>query len=74
MIGGQVVDVELEGQPLDKPVLDFIHEMKTSALIECSMMIGAVLAGADEVSSEYKWSRWRKILVSVSRSRTIYWM
>lgn len=50
MIGGQVVDVEREGQPLDKPVLDFIYEMKTSALIECSMMIGAVLAEADEVS------------------------
>lgn len=50
MIGGQVVDVEREGQPLDKPVLDFIYEMKTSALIECSMMIGAVMAGADEVS------------------------
>ena len=48
MIGGQVVDVELEGQPLERPVLDFIHEMKTSALIECSMMIGAVLAGASE--------------------------
>ena len=47
MIGGQVVDVEREGQPLDKPVLDFIHEMKTSALIECAMMIGAALAGAD---------------------------
>ena len=48
MIGGQVVDVELEGQPLERQVLDFIHEMKTSALIECSMMIGAVLAGASE--------------------------
>ena len=48
MIGGQVVDVEREGQPLEKEVLDFIHEMKTSALIECSMMIGAVLAGASE--------------------------
>ena len=48
MIGGQVVDVEREGQPLSRPVLDFIHEMKTSALIECSMMIGAVLAGASE--------------------------
>lgn len=48
MIGGQVVDVEREGQPLDKPVLDFIHEMKTSALIECAMMIGAALAGASE--------------------------
>jgi geranylgeranyl diphosphate synthase type II len=49
MIGGQVVDVEREGQPLDKATLDFIHEMKTSALIECSMMIGAVLAGVDEI-------------------------
>ena len=48
MIGGQVVDVEREGQPLTKDVLDFIHEMKTSALIECSMMMGAVLAGASE--------------------------
>ena len=48
MIGGQVVDVEREGQPLTQSVLDFIHEMKTSALIECSMMIGAVLAGISE--------------------------
>ena len=48
MIGGQVVDVEREGQPLTKDVLDFIHEMKTSALIECSMMMGAILAGASE--------------------------
>ena len=48
MIGGQVVDVEREGQPLTQSVLDFIHEMKTSALIECSMMIGAVLAGVSE--------------------------
>ena len=48
MIGGQVVDVEREGQPLTKDVLDFIHEMKASALIECSMMMGAVLAGASE--------------------------
>lgn len=47
MLGGQAVDVMSEGKPLDKPLLDFIYKMKTSALIECSMMIGAVLAGAD---------------------------
>lgn len=47
MIGGQVVDVEKEGEPMEKPVLDFIHEMKTSALIECAMMTGAILAGAE---------------------------
>ena len=28
--------------------LDFIYELKTAALIEASMMIGAILAGADE--------------------------
>ena len=52
MIGGQVVDVEKEGEGLEKPVLDFIHEMKTSALIECAMMIGAILAGADDEAVE----------------------
>lgn len=48
MIGGQVVDVESEGQPLSRDKLDFIYSLKTSALIESSMMIGAVLAGAKE--------------------------
>jgi len=48
MIGGQVVDVMSEGQTISKEVLDFIHELKTAALIECAMMIGAVLAGAAE--------------------------
>ncbi|MFR8318529.1 MAG: polyprenyl synthetase family protein [Catenibacillus sp.] len=46
MIGGQVVDVERTGQPLDGATLDFIYRNKTSALIECAMMIGAILAGA----------------------------
>lgn len=48
MIGGQVVDVASAGNSISKDVLDFIYELKTSALIESSMMIGAVLAGADE--------------------------
>lgn len=48
MIGGQVVDVMSEGKSISKEVLDFIHELKTAALMECSMMIGAILAGADE--------------------------
>ena len=48
MIGGQVVDVESEGQPLSREKLDFIYRLKTSALIESSMTIGAVLAGAGE--------------------------
>ena len=48
MIGGQVVDVASAGQGISKEVLDFIYELKTSALIESSMMIGAILAGAKE--------------------------
>lgn len=53
MIGGQVVDVQSEGKAVGKDVLDFIYELKTSALIESAMMIGAILAGAskDEVSA-----------------------
>lgn len=46
MIGGQVVDVEMSGKPVTLSTLDFIYRMKTSALIECSLMIGALLAGA----------------------------
>ncbi|MBC5660080.1 polyprenyl synthetase family protein [Anaerosacchariphilus sp. NSJ-68] len=48
MIGGQVVDVESEGQPLSREKLDFIYRLKTSALIEAAMTVGAVLAGATE--------------------------
>ncbi|MBO5088364.1 MAG: polyprenyl synthetase family protein [Lachnospiraceae bacterium] len=46
MIGGQVVDVELTGSKLNEEQLTYIYENKTGALIEASMMIGAVLAGA----------------------------
>ena len=48
MLGGQAVDVENDDKSLDKDTLDFIYELKTGALIEASMMIGAVLGGADE--------------------------
>ena len=46
MIGGQVVDVESAGVQIDHQVIRFIYELKTCALIEAAMMIGAVLAGA----------------------------
>ena len=48
MLGGQSVDVENDGKLIDKATLDYIYEHKTSALLEASMMTGAVLAGADE--------------------------
>lgn len=58
MVGGQVVDVESEQQPggtdasgqtaMTREKLEFIYRLKTGALMESSMMIGAVLAGADD--------------------------
>ena len=46
MLGGQCVDVEAEGKPLEAEALHFIYRLKTGALLEASMLIGAVLAGA----------------------------
>ena len=48
MIGGQVVDVKESGHQIDEEVLDFIFRLKTGALIESAMMIGAILAGASK--------------------------
>ena len=52
MIGGQVVDVMSEEQQIDMDTLLYIHRNKTSALIQSSMMIGAVLAGASKEDVE----------------------
>ncbi|WP_251386911.1 polyprenyl synthetase family protein [Mediterraneibacter agrestimuris] len=52
MIGGQVVDVASAGKVISGDTLKFIYELKTGALIESAMMIGAVLAGSDEDQTE----------------------
>ena len=49
MIGGQTADIEAEKmETIDTDRLLYIHENKTAALIQSSMMIGAILAGAGE--------------------------
>ena len=51
MIGGQTADIMAEDAPAEQvteELLMYIHENKTAALIQSSMMIGAILAGADE--------------------------
>lgn len=50
MVGGRVVDVEMTGKPLSEEQLHFIYRLKTGALLEASMMVGAALAGADDGS------------------------
>ena len=54
MIGGQCADIEAEERQEDmtKDLLMFIHEHKTAALIQASMMIGAILAGAEKEQIE----------------------
>ncbi len=48
MIGGQVIDIKETGHDISREVLETIYRLKTSALIEASMMIGAILGGASE--------------------------
>ncbi|MEY8517745.1 polyprenyl synthetase family protein [Lachnospiraceae bacterium 29-84] len=46
MLGGQCVDVECEGKPMEEETLCAMYGWKTGALLEASMKIGAILAGA----------------------------
>jgi len=49
MVGGQVVDMESEGNhDVDLPTVQYIHIHKTGALIKASVKVGAILGGADE--------------------------
>lgn len=48
MIGGQVVDLEHEGIGMDAGLLDYLHGLKTGALLRAAGTIGAVLAGVAE--------------------------
>lgn len=50
MIKGEFVDVDCEGKDIDYDTLLYMHNNKTGALISASIKIGAILAGADEIS------------------------
>ena len=55
MIGGQVADIEAEKkEDATKEELLFIHKNKTAALIQAALTIGAILAGADDISKTEK--------------------
>ncbi len=47
LVGGQIVDLESEGKPdITLETLNFIHNHKTGALLEASVVCGAILASA----------------------------
>lgn len=48
LIGGQVLDMQSEGQAITGAQLETIHRGKTGALIRCSIRVGAILGGASE--------------------------
>ena len=48
MVGGQAVDIRMEGKEVDQPTIDFIHRKKTGALITASVSTGASLGGGTE--------------------------
>ncbi|MBO6146352.1 MAG: polyprenyl synthetase family protein [Lachnospiraceae bacterium] len=54
MLGGQACDVDAEQKKraIDMDELMYIHKNKTGALIEAAMLIGAILAGADDKELE----------------------
>ncbi len=48
MVGGQVVDIESENKQIGLDTIHFIHRLKTGALMEAAMTVGAILAGATQ--------------------------
>ena len=50
LVSGQVVDIQSEGNPnIPIETLTFIHNHKTSALLEAAVLTGAIVGGANEV-------------------------
>ena len=52
MIGGQVVDLQMEGQEVDLPTLQYIHAHKTGALLRAAVRSGAILGGGSTTDVE----------------------
>ena len=46
MVGGQVADIEAEGQAVTAEMLEYIHRSKTAALIRAAIVSGAIAGGA----------------------------
>lgn len=52
MVGGQAIDCGSVGQALDPAALQQMHRMKTGALLEASVRLGGIVAGAGSVTRE----------------------
>ena len=52
LVGGQIVDLASEGVEVDLDTLEYIHLHKTGALLQASVLSGALIAGADDTLLE----------------------
>jgi geranylgeranyl diphosphate synthase type II len=48
MVGGQVADLEAEGQPVNATTLEYIHKSKTAALVRAAVASGALSTSASD--------------------------
>jgi geranylgeranyl pyrophosphate synthase len=50
MAGGQAIDLEAVKQPIDEAALERMHRQKTGALIQASVLLGAISAGVQHAA------------------------
>ncbi|TEA78421.1 polyprenyl synthetase family protein [Allopusillimonas ginsengisoli] len=52
MVGGQAIDCESVGQALSEAQLRQMHSMKTGAMLEASVLLGGIVAGAGSAARQ----------------------
>ena len=61
MVGGQAVDIQMEGKKIDPSLMEYIHTHKTGALISASVLSGVMLGGGSDSQKETAVSYGNKI-------------
>src|SRR5262249_10090652 len=52
MVGGQVMDLALEGEPVNLETLDLLHQHKTAALLVAALEFGGIISAVEETYLE----------------------
>jgi geranylgeranyl pyrophosphate synthase len=62
MAGGQALDLQAAGKVTDLATLQQIHSMKTGALIEAAVLMGAHIAGVNDIGQLQHLSNYARAL------------